>query len=150
MPKKPKRVLNSASARNGTPKAIVIKHAGGASALRASRLDRRSAEFRLVTEHASHLTQHIGGEDLLTEPLKEIITVAAEAKLLRKLAWGAVLREGVLDENGHPSGALAAYLSSASKHVELLRLLGLTRRAKTLSLEEFVRAHDTQQEVEER
>jgi hypothetical protein len=122
-------VKNSASSRNARPKKIVVAHAGGAQVLMHSAFDMRSGVGKAYQARVDELVAHLGGADLVSAPQRTLIDHAARLRLLALLAWDELSRGGAF-HNGEPRPAFDAYRRASADEREVLRTLGIERRAK--------------------
>jgi len=127
MPKLPARLRTKRpdSARLARPKVVFLRHGGGSALMRAA-FDGRS---RLGKQHRAHveaLRAHLGGEPSV--PQVALIDQAAKLRLLAQIAWGELMQSGAF-RRGESRPAFDAFRRAAADEREVLRLLGLERRA---------------------
>lgn len=108
---------------------VLVRHAGDTVALRYADLDLRSTAGREYRTRVQALTAHIGGDP--TAPQATLIDHAARLHVLARLAWDELSRTGAF-RDGEPRPAFQAYRSAAADEREVLRMLGIERRAKEL------------------
>lgn len=106
---------------------VLVRHAGDTVALRYADLDLRSTAGREYRTRVQALTAHIGGDP--TPPQVVLIDHAARLHVLARLAWDELSRTGAF-RDGQPRPAFQAYRSAAADEREVLRTLGIERKAK--------------------
>jgi len=130
------RVKNTASADNGRPRSIFVKHAGASKVLRHGVLDRRGTLARTMHSEVAELQSHVGGE--VTLPQARLIEQAARLRLITAMAWAEVLQAGRLinGEIAHP--AIAVLLRAQKEQREVFELLGIKRTAREVTLPDIL------------
>ena len=141
------RTKRKDSAINGRGRRVIITHGGRVGALREARLDRRTKEWEFEQEHIGAMIQHMGGPDMVTTPMAELIQQCARLKLLETLAWAYVLKHGFIIE-GQVTPAYAALLASMRTRADLLLKLGLERRSRELTLGDALRSQVAKERAE--
>ncbi len=131
---RPKRPDSAALAR---PKVKFITH-GGASALLRDSFDGRTRLARLYHERLLELQAHLGGD--LSAPQKQIVDQAVRLGLAADIAWGAVLKDGVVNGSA-TTAAFETYVKATRDQRAALQLLGLERRSKPVQdIDDYLRA----------
>lgn len=124
------RIKNAASARNARARRVRVLLPGQLQ-------DRRTRGYRLEAAHVAALVQHVGGDPSIAQ--RSLIDQAARLRLLTQLAWTELQRVGVF-RDGEPRAAFDAYRRAAADEREVLRLLGLERRAQPVpTLDDYLR-----------
>jgi hypothetical protein len=118
-----------AAPRNGRPRKVLLRHASDSRALRYADLDLRSTAGKEYRARVTELTAHVGGDP--TVPQVRLIDHAARLYLLARLAWDELSRTGAF-RNGDPRPAFDAFRRAAADEREVLRTLGIERRAKLI------------------
>jgi hypothetical protein len=134
---------------NAMPRKVFPVHAGAAKVLRKGVIDRRGTLGHAFYGELANLRTHIGGDPTL--PLARLIEQGAMLHLLQAMAWAEVQTAGRLirtDGTAHP--ALDVLLRTMRERREVLKLLGLERRAKPIpSLQEYLAKKATEKETQE-
>jgi hypothetical protein len=115
------------AAENARPRKVLIRHGGDSRALRYADLDLRSTAGKEYRARVVELTAHVGGDP--TAPQRTLIDQAGRLHVLARLAWDELSRTGAF-RDGEPLPAFFAYRSAIADEREVLRTLGLERRAK--------------------
>lgn len=132
---RPKRADAAGNARS---RKVTVLHAGKSRALWEATLDGRSKVGKAVAAEDAVLRAHVG-LGALSRPLETLCHQAARLKVIGAIAWHRLETEGVF-LGGEPHPALSAFREAARDEREVLRLLGLERRAKELpTLAEYLR-----------
>jgi len=133
-------VKNAASARNALPNKVWITHGGNSKTLLRATFDMRSAVGKAYQVRVEELTAHLGGAEVVTAPQRTLIDHAARLRLLALLAWDEISRGGAF-RAGEPTAAFDAYRRVSADERDVLRTLGLERRAKPVpDLDSYLRA----------
>lgn len=134
------RVARLVVAAPARPRKVAYTHAGKSGLRRGgAQIDRRTREARFENDVIAQRVLHLGGRDAITEPLMSVVRHSARLELLVALAWGHVLRAGVLNQEGDLSGAFQAFLSAGRELRSVLETIGLERKAKpVLTLQEYL------------
>lgn len=133
-------VKRADSAGNACPRKIFPVHAGAAKVLRKGVIDRRGVLGSAFYSELAGLRSHVGGEPSL--PQERLTEQGARLHLLEAMAWAEVQGAGRLiraDGTAHP--ALDVLLRTMRERREVLKLLGLERRAKPVQTLDEIMAH---------
>jgi hypothetical protein len=114
------------AAANAKPKVKYITY-GGHSLFMTDPFDGRTALAAEYRRQVQALRAHVGAHG--THPQRELIDQAARFALLARIAWGAVMREG-LTIDGELTPAFVALVRVSKEQREALQLIGLERREK--------------------
>lgn len=128
------------AAGNATPRKVSII-AGGQGGLRSTALLRDPLDLRTAVGKAYHaqkaeLRAHVGGDPSL--PQEKLIDQAARLAVLADIAWGALIREGSIVKGTALHPAFEAYLRATRDQRDVLRLLGIQRHAKQITLPDLL------------
>ena len=126
-------VRNVASRANGKSRAVVVHHAGDSVALKHVRFDMRSAVGKAYRQSIDELTSHLGGPGEVSAVERRIIDNVSRLLVVKLLAQAELNKSGPF-KRGEPTAALEAYRRAIADETYMLRLLGVKRRAKQLSL----------------
>lgn len=124
------------AAKNARTPRITLVHGGAAKVAAGRVIDRRTRLGKEDELHQTELTAHVGGEPTVAQ--RELIVQASWFRILRGIAF-AELMEAV--EAGQPISqhpALDAIYKAAHQQREALKLLGLDRKAKDISLKDVL------------
>ncbi len=99
--------------------------------MRYADLDLRSTAGKEYAATKAVLTAHLGGEENVTAPQRTLIDHAARLQVLTRLAWDELTRSGPF-KHGETRPALDAFRRIAADLREVLRTLGLERRAREI------------------
>ncbi len=126
------------AAGNARPRKVMIVHAlQGASILRDP-LDMRTKVGKAHRERCALLSADLGGD--LSVAMATLVDQASRLHLLTKFAWTEIGRRGAF-KNGCATPAVEAYLRATAREADVLRMLGLERRAKPVpDLQTYLRA----------
>ncbi|MFH2080739.1 MAG: hypothetical protein ABIK08_04540 [Pseudomonadota bacterium] len=128
-------VIRPDAKRNARTKKISVIHGGGSTALKALPFDGRTRLFKAYQQHVTALEAHLGGD--LTPPQARLVDQAARLALLAQLTWAEIERGGLF-KNGELRPAVEAYRNATRDEREVLRLLGLKRHSKELTLSDYL------------
>lgn len=132
------------SAANAKPPAVIVKH-GGKAALRAKRFDRRTTLYKTKRRVELALLNHIGGADNATLPQAQLCDDASRLYVLSEIAWTEIMQNGVFDDDGNVKQAVGAYTNMTREVRELLKLLGLERKEKDITLQDILEGNTDEQ-----
>jgi hypothetical protein len=131
-------VKNAASATNARARKIAITgHGGSSRTLLHGGLHLGSRVGRAYLARCSALVAHVGGQP--SEVQRALIDQAARLHLLANMAYGELLRVGAFKKSGDVRAAFDAYRKAASDERDVLRLIGIERRAAPVpSLQDYL------------
>jgi len=126
--------------QNGRPHRIAITHALKSRALLRDPLDQRTVAGKFHREHVAMLTSDLGGD--LSTAMATLVDQASRLHLIAKLGWNELVRTGLFDrKTGEAKPAYDLYLKTTRDERDVLRLLGLERRARPVpSLQTYLGA----------
>jgi hypothetical protein len=126
------------SAANARPHKVSIQGHGGTShALMRDPLDLRTRVGKAYRLHMQALTEHVGGSP--TTPEQSLIDQAARLRVLAAIAWREVSKKGCFGKEGALLPAVDAFRAAIRDERDVLRMLGIERRAKPLpTLSEYL------------
>ena len=93
-------------------------------------LDKRTALGKEYERTFNSLVNHLGGEDIITEPERALADQCAKYCLLADISWARLMQDGVFDEAGEVNKALESFMATTRSQRDVLRLIGLRRREK--------------------
>lgn len=123
-------VKNTASAKNAKPKSLRIVTGLASKTLQQGRIDRRTILGRLEQKYITEYRAHVGE---MTVVSNDLCTLAARKKLIANIAYAKVHELGVFDGVGNLQPAFDAFRRASSDLLDVLRLLGLERKAKDVT-----------------
>jgi hypothetical protein len=137
-------VKEPTSRTNGKPrKTFISGHGGNSKALLRDPLDLRSSVGRAYYAEKQALRVHVGGDP--TMPQEKLIDQCARLGVLNNIAWGELMRAGMLVQGDKLVPAFEAYIKAARELRDVLRLLGIERRTKPVpSLSEYLEGRNTE------
>jgi len=136
------RIKRPDAARLAKPKKVVLLHGNGSRALKYADLDLRSTAGKAYVRTKADLTAHLGGEENVTAPQLVFIDHAARLHVLTRLAWDEIERAGAF-KHGSPCPAFDVYRRVSADLRDVLRTLGLERRAKQVpDLDAYLRSKE--------
>lgn len=126
------------SAKNARPHKVFPVHGGAAKVLRQGVLHRGGTLGKAYGTELAGLTAHVGGDPSL--PQARLIEQGARLHLLEAMAWAEVQgARGLIRADGTAHPALDVLLRTMRERREVLKLLGLNRKAKDVpTLQEFL------------
>lgn len=132
------RVKRPDSAALARPKKVsILGHGGKSQALMRDPLDLRTRVGKAYAAHKQALAAHVGMEPTL--PQQALIDQAARLSLLARIAWRELIDKGCFTQNGELRPAYDAFRNAIRDEREVLRLLGIERRQKTVpTLDEYL------------
>ena len=133
---------NPASKSNATPSTKWIVSGLASKTFMSARIDRRTAMGKCYERLFSALTNHLGGEDNLSEPERLLCDQACKYLLLADISWQHMMEQGIFTEDGTANKALEAFTRCSRNQAEILRTLGIQRRPKeVMDLQDYIREH---------
>jgi hypothetical protein len=124
---------------NGKPRAVKITHGFRSKALMRDPLHAGTVVGKAHRAYIAALTSDLGGD--LSTAERTLVEQVSRLHLIAQLAWNNVAREGLFGKSGHARPAYDAFLRTVNNQREILKVLGLQRRAKpVLSLQEYLGA----------
>lgn len=133
------RLKRPDAAKNARPKKVSITgHGGSSSTLLRDPLDLRTRVGRAYYAEKQGLAIHVGGDP--TVPQEKLIDQAARLGVLADIAWGELLRAGMLVIDGKVAPAFEAFIKASRDQRDVLRALGIERRSKPVpTLDDYLR-----------
>lgn len=134
------RYKHLVASESNRPKKIRITHALKSRAILRDPLDQRTVAGKLYRAHAAALTSDLGGD--LSIAMATLVDQASRLHLIAKLGWNELARTGLFDrKTGEAKPAYELYLKTTRDERDVLRLLGLERRARPMpSLQTYLGA----------
>lgn len=119
------------------PKKIMITNGLKSRALLRDPLDQRTVVGKAFRARIDALTSDLGGN--LTTAQTTLVDRTCRLSILAQLAWNELARVGVLNKRGDVVAAFDVFLRVVRDERDILRLLGLERRAKPVpDLQEYL------------
>lgn len=131
-------------AKNAKTKKIVVTSGRGSQALLKGVFDMRGLIGKQYKIRLEALRQHIG-PDAITVPMEKLLDQAVRISLIEDMSWSELISaNSIMTKHGlHP--AFDGLLKASRDHRELLKILGITRKVKELSLTDYLQQHDAKQ-----
>lgn len=132
------RLKRPDAAGNARPRKVaIVGHGGASKTLLRDPLDLRTVVGRAYHADKQALCAHLAGDPSLPE--EKLIDQAARLGILADIAWGSIHRDGLFSKQGALSPAFEAFIKATRDQRDVLRLLGIKRRAKPVpTLEQYL------------
>ena len=115
-----------------------LTHGGRSAQIRAAQLPEQAGlRAELAAKRASLLTD-LGGEDTLSQLQIDLVARYLELDVVATWLGGNLLAEGPLTAKGRSRAALSAYLTVLDRVQRVSSALGLARRPRAVSLNQYL------------
>lgn len=136
------------SAKNAQPAKVFLWHGLGSSFLRGQRPDMRSAVGRAVAGRQAAYIAHLGGDPSV--PQQRLTNHAARFGIVADALWARLNANPQTFEPDALAGMLDAFVRISREEREVLKLLGLERKARDIpTLQDYLRQKAAEKEAQQ-
>jgi hypothetical protein len=131
--------------RDNRAVAVYVTSGANSEAIKHGRLDGRSTIGKAYREDLAALKAHLNHD--VSVPEAKLCDQAARLGLLCDLSWAEITKEKTLIKAGEPLPCIDIYLRAAKAQRDVLRLLGLRRHAKDVTLSDVLQGRVDHEEM---
>ena len=115
-----------------------LTHGGRSAQVRAAQLPEQAGLRSELAEKRTRLLTDLGGEDKLSELQIDLVDRYLELDVVAQWLGGNLLSQGPLTAKGKSRAALSSYLTVVDRVHRISTALGLARRQKAVSLDQYL------------
>ena len=135
---KPRRLVGTRTAPSPRENTASLTHGGRSRQVQGAHLPEQSEQRRQLTDKRAAILADLGGVDALSQLQRDLVDRYLELDTIASWLGGHLLAEGALTAKGRARAALSAYVTVVDRVHRVSTALGLARRQKSVSLDQYL------------